>query len=162
MFRKRKGTTAILSYMGHLLMESRHGLIVDAEVTQANGTAERVAVIDMVKALTGTRHVTVGADKNYDTRGFVSAMRCANARPHIAQNTTRRSSAIDGRITRHPGYWTSQTIRKRIEECFGWLKTIGGLRKSRFVARDKLEFQFVQGAAAYTLVRMLNLGLAVC
>ena len=162
LFRKSQGTTAKLSYMGHLLMENRHGLIVDAQVTQATGTAEREAAIAMVEALTGTRRVTVGADKNYDTKGFVDAMRCANATPHVAQNDTNRSSAIDGRTTRHPGYQTSQAIRKRIEECFGWLKTIGGLRKSRFVGRDKLDFQFVLGAAAYNLVRMRNLGVAAC
>ena len=86
----------------------------------------------------------------------------ANATPHVAQNDTHRSSAIDERTTRHAGYRTSQTIRKRIEECFGWLKTIGGLRKSRFVGRDKLDFHFVLGAAAYNLVRMRNLGVAAC
>jgi len=162
LFRKSKGTTAKLSYMGHLLMENRHGLVVDARVTQATGTAEREAAIDMVEALTGTRRVTVGADKNYDTKGFVEAMRGAHATPHVAQNDTNRSSAIDGRTTRHAGYRTSQTIRKRIEECFGWLKTIGGLRKSRFVGREKLDFHFVLGAAAYNLVRMRNLGVAAC
>jgi len=130
LFKKSKGTTAKLSYMGHLLMENSHGLVVDAQVTPATGTAEREAAIDMVQALTDTRRVTVGADKNHDTKGFVESMRCANATPHVAQNDTNRSSAIDGRATRHEGYRTSLTIRKRIEECFGWLKTIGGLRKS--------------------------------
>jgi len=162
LFKKSKGTTAKLSYMGHLLMENRHGLVVDAQVTQATGTAEREAAIDMVQALTNTRRVTVGADKNYDTKGFVEAMREAHATPHVAQNDTNRSSAIDGRTTRHEGYRTSLTIRKRIEECFGWLKTIGGLRKSRFVGREKLDFHFVLGAAAYNLVRMRNLGVAAC
>ena len=162
LYKKSKGTTARLSYMGHLLMENRHGLVVDAQVTQATGTAEREAAITMVEALAGTHRVTVGADKNYDTRGFVDAMRCAHATPHVAQNDTNRSSAIDGRTTRHAGYRTSLTIRKRIEECFGWLKTIGGLRKSRFVGREKLDFHFVLGAAAYNLVRMRNLGVATC
>jgi len=92
----------------------------------------------------------------------VEAMRRTNATPHVAQNDTNRSSAIDGRTTRHAGYRTSQTIRKRIEECFGWLKTIGGLRKSRFIGREKLDFHFVLGAAAYNLVRMRNLGVATC
>ena len=133
LFRKSKGTTAKLSYMGHLLMENRHGLVVDARVTQATGTAEREAAIDMVEALTGKHRVTEGADKN-----------------------------IDGRTIRHAGYRTNQTIRKRIEECFGWLKTIGGLRKSRFVGRDKLDFHFVLGAATYNLVRMRNLGMVGC
>jgi len=162
LFRKSKGTAARLSYMGHLLMENRHGLVVDAQVTQATGTAEREAALTMVEALPGTHRVTVGADKNYDTKGFVAALRRTNATPHVAQNDTHRASAIDGRTTRHPGYRTSQTIRKRIEECFGWLKTIGGLRKSRFVGREKLDFHFVLGAAAYNLVRMRNLGVAAC
>jgi len=148
---------------GHLLMENRHGLVVDAQVTQATGTAEREAAIAMVSALTGTHRVTtVGADKNYDTKGFVEALRCANATPHVAQNDTNSSSAIDGRTTRHAGYRTSQTIRKRIEECFGWLKTVGGLRKSRFVGREKLDFHFLLVAAACNLVRMRNLGVAAC
>jgi len=162
LFRKSKGTAARLSYMGHLLMENRHGLVVDARVTQATGTAEREAAIEMVEALAGTRRVTVSADKNHDTKGFVQAMRCANATPHVAQNDTNRSSAIDGRTTHHEGYRTSLTIRKRIEECFGWLKTIGGLRKSRFVGREKLEFHFVLGAAVYNVVRMRNLGVVTC
>ena len=162
LFRKSKGTTAKLSYMGHLLMENRHGLVVDARVTQATGTAEREAAADMVEALTDTHRVTVGADKNYDTKGFVEKLRDANATPHVAQNDTHRSSAIDGCTTRHPGYRTSQTICKRIEECFGWAKTIGGLRKSRFVGREKLDFQFMLTMAAYNLVRMRNLGVASC
>ncbi len=131
-------------------------------MTQATGTAEREAAADMVEALTGTRRVTVGADKNYDTKGFVERLRDANATPHVAQNDTNRSSAIDGRTTRYPGYRSSQTIRKRIEECFGWAKTIGGLHKSRFVGREKLDFQFMLTMAAYNLVRMRNLGVASC
>ncbi len=162
LFRKSNGTAARLCYMGHLLMENRHGLVVDAKVTQATGKAEREAAADMIEALSGTHRVTVGADKNHDTKGFVEKMRDANATPHVAQNDTNRSSAIDGRTTRHPGYKTSQTIRKRIEECFGWAKTIGGLRKSRFVGREKLDFQFVLTMAAYNLVRMRNLGMASC
>ncbi|AOU96796.1 transposase [Acidihalobacter yilgarnensis] len=162
LFRKSQGTTAKLSYMGHLLMENRHGLVVDARVSQATGRAEREVGAEMVEALTGTHRVTVGADKNYDTRGFVRRLREANATPHVAQNDTRRTSAIDGRTTAHPGYRSSQTIRKRIEECFGWAKTIGGLRKSRFVGPEKLDFQFVLTMAAYNLVRMRNLGVAAC
>ena len=139
MFKKSKGSAAKLSYMGHLLMENRNGLVVNAQVTQATGTAEREAAVGMVEALSGTHRVTLGADKNYDTAGLVDDLRCAQVTPHVAQNTTNRSSAIDGRTTRHPGYRTSQAIRKRIEECFGWAKTVGGRRKSRFVGREKLD-----------------------
>ena len=162
LFKKSKGTAAKLSYMGHLLMENRHGLVVDAQVTQATGTAERAAAVDMAGALSGTHRVTLGADKNYDTQGCVDDLRCANVTPHVAQNTSNRSSAIDGRTTCHPGYATSQVIRKRIEECFGWAKTIGGLRKSRFIGREKLDFQFVLTFAAYNLIRMRNLGVVPC
>ena len=113
-------------------------------------------------ALGGGRRLTLGADRNYDTRGFVEAMRARNVTPHVAQNDTNHSSAIDERTTRHEGYRLSQTKRKRIEECFGWLKTIGGLRKSLFVGREKLDFQFVLTLAAYSLVRMRNLGVVPC
>lgn len=156
LFKKSQGTAAKLSYLGHILMENRNGLVTDTRVTQATGKAEREAAADMVCALGGTHRVTLGADKNYDTKGFVDEMRCANVTPHVAQNTTNRSSAIDERTTRHPGYKTSQVIRKRIEECFGWAKTVGGLRKSRFIGREKLGFQFTLTFAAYNLVRMRN------
>jgi IS5 family transposase len=131
-------------------------------VTQATGTAEREAAVDLVDALGGSQRITLGADKNYDTKGFVEELREMTVTPHVAQNDTNRSSAIDGRTTRHPGYATSQTIRKRIEECFGWAKTIGGLRKSRFIGREKLDFQFVMTFAAYNLIRMRNLGVVSC
>lgn len=143
-------------------MENRHGLVVDAQVTQATGTAEREAAIDMAGALSGTHRVTLGADKNYDTQGCVQSLREHHVTPHVAQNNNNRSSAIDGRTTRHTGYAASQRFRKRIEECFGWAKTVGGLRKSRFVGREKLDFQFVLTMAAYNLVRMRNLGVAGC
>jgi len=162
LFRKSAGTAARLCYMGHALMENRHGLVVEGEVTQATGTAEREAAVELVDALGVEGRATLGADKNYDTRGFVEEMRKRGVTPHVAQNDTRRSSAIDGRTTRHPGYRQSQTIRKRIEEVFGWLKTVGGLRKSRFVGREKLEFQFMLTLAAYNLVRMRNLGVVSC
>ncbi|WP_419621014.1 transposase, partial [Thiolapillus sp.] len=161
-YRKSSGVAAKLSYLGHILMENRHGLVVNAQVTQATGTAEREAAIDMVSALKGTHRVTLGADKNYDTQDCVEDLRLANVTPHVAQNTTNRSSAIDERTTRHGGYATSLKIRKRIEECFGWLKTVGGLRKSRFVGREKLEFQFVMSFAAFNLIRMRNLGVVAC
>ena len=162
LFRKSKGTAAKLAYLGHLLIENRNGLVVDAQVTQATGTAEREAAVDMVEALGGTHRMTLGADKNYDTKGCVDALRCANVTPHVAQNTSNRSSAIDGRTTHHAGYATSQRFRKRIEECFGWAKTIGGLRKSHFVGREKLDFRFVLTMTAYNLVRMRNLGVVAC
>ena len=162
LFKKSAGTTAKLSYMGHVLMENRNGLVVRAKVTQATGKAEREAAVDLVDALGGSRRLTLGADKNYDTQGFVEEMRARNVTPHVAQNDTNRSSAIDERTTRHEGYRVSQTKRKRVEECFGWLKTIGGLRKSPFVGREKLDFQLVLTFAAYNLVRMRNLGVVPC
>jgi transposase len=162
LYKKSAGTGAKLSYLGHILMENRHGLVVDGQVTQATGTAEREAAVDMASALGGTHRVTLGADKNYDTQGCVDDLRCANVTPHVAQNNSNRSSAIDGRTTCHEGYAVSLRIRKRIEECFGWAKTVGGLRKSRFVGREKLDFQFVLTFAAYNLVRMRNLGVAPC
>ena len=162
LYKKSPGTAAKLSYLGHVLMDNRHCLVVDAQVTQATGTAEREAAVDMAAALSGTHRVTLGADKNYDTQGCVDDLRCANVTPHVAQNTSNRSSAIDERTTRHEGYAVSQRIRKRIEEGFGWGKTIGCLRKSRFVGREKLDFQFVLTFAAYNLVRMRNLGVAAC
>ena len=162
LFRKSKGTAAKLAYLGHLLMENRSGLVVDARVTQATGTAEREMAVDMVEALGGRHRVTLGADKNYDTRACVDALRGANVTPHVAQNTSNRSSAIDGRTTHHRGYAMSQRFRKRIEECFGWAKVIGGMRKSRFVGREKLDFQFMLVKSAYNLIRMRNLGVAAC
>ena len=158
LFKKSTGSEAKLAYLGHLLMENRHGLVVDAKVTQATGTAEREAAVERVDALGGSQRITLGVDKNYDTQGFVEDMRELTVTPHVAQNDTNRSSAIDGRTTRHPGYATGQAIRKRIEECFGWAKTVGGLRKSRFIGREKLDFQFVMTFAAYNLIRMRNLG----
>lgn len=162
LFKKSAGTAAKLSYMGHAMMENRHGLVVEGEVTQATGTAEREAAVELVDALGVEGRATLGADKNYDTQDFVAQMRERNITPHVAQNDTRRASAIDGRTTRHPGYQQSQKIRKRIEEVFGWLKTVGGLRKSRFVGKEKLEFQFMLTLAAYNLVRMRNLGVVSC
>src|SRR6201982_24805 len=129
---KGKGKEAKLSYTGNLLVENRHGLIVNAEVFQANGTAERDAALVMLEKLPGTQPVTVGGDKGFDTQGFVAECRNLRVTPHVAQNLERRGgSAIDGRTTRHAGYTLSQRKRKRIEECFGWLKTIALMRKVR-------------------------------
>jgi len=161
-FKKSQFIAAKPSYMGHLLMENRNGLVVDAQVTQATGTAEREAAIEMIGAVEGSQRITLGADKGYDTTDFVEDCRLLKTTPHVAQNNTNRSSAIDGRTTHHAGYKKSLTIRKRIEECFGWAKTIGGIRKSRFIGREKLDFQFALTFAAFNLVRMRNLGLASC
>jgi transposase len=158
LFRKGPGKEAKLNYMGHVLMENRNGLAVQTELTQATGTAEREAAVAMVAAQTPDGGVTLGGDKNYDTQGCVADLRAVGVTPHVAQNTTRRGgSAIDGRTTRHPGYDLSQRIRKRVEEIFGWLKTVGGMRKTRFRGTTRVGWMFTWALAAYNLVRMRNL-----
>ena len=157
---RRKGKEAKLSYQGHVLMENRDGLVVDARLTQADGYAERSAALEMLEALPTRSRVTLGADKNYDTEPFVEACRELGVTPHVAQNTTNRRSAIDGRTTRHPGYAISQRTRKRIEEVFGWMKTVGLLRKTRHRGKRKVGWVFTFTAAAYNLVRMRNLAAA--
>lgn len=160
--RKGHGKEAKLSYSGHLLVENKNGLIVDAEGLQANGTAERDAALLMLEKLRGTKTVTVGGDKGFDTRGFVAECRHLRVTPHVAQNHARAGgSAIDARTTRHAGYKISQKKRKRIEECFGWLKTVAGLRKVRHRGVGKVAWIFTFACAAYNLVRMRNLGAAV-
>jgi transposase len=160
--RKGRGKEAKLSYRGHLLVENKNGRIVDAEGLQANGTAERDAALLMLEKLRGTKTVTVGGDKGFDTRGFVAECRHLRVTPHVAQNHARAGgSAIDGRTTRHTGYKISQKKRKRIEECFGWLKTIAGLRKVRHRGVGKVAWIFTFACAAYNLVRMRNLAAAV-
>jgi transposase len=159
--RKGPGKEAKLSYCGNLLVENRNGLIVDAEVFEANGTAERHAALVMLEQIPGTKPVTVGADKGYDTADFVAECRHMGATPHVAQNDGRRGgSAIDARTTRHAGYGISQQKRKRIEECFGWLKTIALLRKVRHRGIFKVDWVFTFACAAYNLVRMRNLSRA--
>ena len=156
--RKSAGKESHLSYSGNLLVENCNGLIVDAEVFQANGTAERDAALLMMERLPGTQPLTVGGDKGFDTRGFVAECRHLRVTPHVAQNLGRPGgSAIDGRTTRHPGYAVSQRKRKRIEECFGWLKTIALLRKVRHRGVCKVHWIFTLACAAYNLVRMRNL-----
>ena len=157
---RRKGKESALSYQGHVLMENRNGLVVRARLTQANGTAERETAVEMVADLNGNHRVTVGADKGYDTREFVDALRELKATPHVAQNTSGRSSAIDSRTARHEGYTLSQRCRKRVEEIFGWMKTIGPMRQTRFRGRCRVDWMFVFSAAAYNLVRMRNLAVA--
>jgi transposase len=157
--RKGDGKEAKLSYSGHVLMENRNGLIADAEVLQATGTAERDAALLMMEAIPGDHAVTVGADKGYDTKKFVEEARNLNATPHVAQK--KKHSAIDGRTTRHAGYAVSQQKRKRVEEIFGWMKTVGGMRKLRHRGLQLVAWMFTFTAAAYNLVRIRNLSNAV-
>jgi transposase len=155
--RKGAGKEAKLSYTGHVLMENRHGLVVDAVVDLATGTAERDAAFEMAAQIPGDRRVTVGGVKNYDTAELVEKCRGLNVTPHVAQNYKRRRSAIDDRTTRHPGYLLSQKKRKCVEEIFGWLKTVGGLRKLRHRGLERVGWMFTFGVAAYNLVRIRNL-----
>ncbi len=154
---RKKGQTSQLAYMGHLLTENRNGLIVSAILTPADGYAERAAALAMVEEVPGKRRITVGADRGFDTEDFVAECRNRNVTPHVAQNTTNRASRIDGRTLRHPGYEISQRKRKRIEECFGWMKTIGGMRKTRHRGTQRVGWMFVFTAAVYNLVRIRNL-----
>jgi len=151
-----------LSYLGHALVENRHGLLVDLRVSTATGTAEREVAIDMLAAHDRPRRTTLGADRGYDTGQFVDSCRELGVTPHVAQNTTNRSSAIDQRTTRHVGYSISQRLRMRIEQVFGWGKTIGGLRRTRLrrtrlrgLARTRFGTCLI--AAAYNLLRVSKL-----
>jgi transposase len=156
--RKGKGKEAKLSYTGNLLIENRNGLIVDALAWEAHGRAERDTALLMLEQLPGDHPVTVGGDKGFDTREFVRECRHMQVTPHVAQNDGRPGgSAIDQRTTRHEGYRISQRKRKRIEECFGWLKTIALLRKVRHRGLAKVDWIFAFACAAYNLVRMRNL-----
>jgi transposase len=159
--RKGAGKEARLSYSGHVLMENRNGLVADAAVLQASGTAEKEAALEMIGNIPGDHDVTVGADKAYDTKEFVKETRNMNATPHVAQNNKRRRSAIDGRTTRHEGYTISQRKRKRVEEIFGWMKTVGGMRKLRHRSLELVRWMFTLSTAAYNLVRIRNLSIAV-
>ncbi len=156
--RKGNGKEAKLSYNGNLLTENRSGLIVGTELFQANGTAERDAALVMLERITTPRRITVGADKGYDTKDFVAECRHMNVTPHVAQNTKRNGgSAIDARTTWHAGYAVSQQKRKRIEECFGWLKTVALIGKVRHRGIERVGWLFTFAAAAYNLVRMRKL-----
>jgi len=157
LYKKGKGKEAKLYYMGHVLMENRNGLAVDGQLTKATGTAEREAALDMLGDVPGDKRVTVGTDKAYDTKGFVKQTREMNATPHVTQNTKGRRSAIDGRTTRHAGYKLSLHCRARIEEINGWLKTVGGQRKTRYRGEELVGWMFELGLAAYNLVRMRKL-----
>jgi len=164
LYRKGAGKEAKLSYMGHVLMDNRHGLASNGCLTQAMGMAERDTAKRLVQKLPNRRNdcVTVGADKLYDTKKFVNDMRRLKVTPHVAQNTTNRRSAIDERTTRHEGYAISQRKRKRVEEIFGWLKTVGLMRKARHRGIGRVGWMFKFGLAVYNLVRINNLVGAPC
>lgn len=158
LFRKGPGKEAKLCFMGHALMENRNGLIVGAVATRASGHAERLAALHLIAPHADRPNpVTLGADKGFDARDFVAELREVNVTPHLAQNTSGRRSAIDGRTTRHAGYAVSQRIRKRIEEAFGWAKTVAGLRKARHRGLSKIDWQFTLAMAAYNLIRLPRL-----
>lgn len=158
LYKKGKGKEAKLCFMGHGLMENRHGLLVDACLTQADGHAERVAALHMIEPRADRpRAITLGADKAYDTEDFVNELRSMKVTPHVTQNANGRRSAIDGRTTRHGGYAVSLRIRKRIEEAFGWIKTVAGQDKTKFRGRDRVGWAFTLAVAAYDLVRLPKL-----
>lgn len=157
LYKKSTGSEAKLGYLGHVMTENRNGLIVDAALTLATGTAEREAALEMIGGLPTGSGITLGADKGYDTADFVAALRSMGVTPHVAQNDTNRRSAIDGRTTRHEGYGVSQRKRKRVEEVFGWGKVVGTIRKVKVRGLDRVGGLFTFAAAAYNLVRMRTL-----
>ena len=158
LYRKGQGKEAKLCFMGHALMENRHGLVVDACLTQADGHGERIAALHMIEPRADRcQAITLGADKAYDAEDFVNELRAMKVTPHVAQNTSGRSSAIDGRTTRHCGYAVSQRIRKRIEEAFGWIKMIAGQEKTKLRGRERVGWAFTFAAAAYNLTRLPKL-----
>ena len=159
LFKKGAHQAAKLSYMGHVLTENRHGLVLAVELTAASGTAEReVALLMLDRSTAGA--ATLGADKGYDTRDFVAQLRSRGVTPHVAQNDTRRRSAVDGRTTRHVGYAQSLRRRKLVEQVYGWVKTVGGGRKLHFVGLERNRHWLELTAAAYNLVRLAKLELA--
>lgn len=155
--KKATGQEAKLCYHGHVITENRNGIVVQAQVTIATGTAEREAAVALMEQAPRHRRATLGADKNYDTRDCVQKLRAQGVTPHVAQNDTRRASAIDGRTTRHAGYAISQQKRKRVEEFFGWLKTVAVLRQTRHRGQARVDWMFTLASAVYNLVRIRNL-----
>ncbi|WP_133599592.1 IS5 family transposase [Tepidicella xavieri] len=156
LFKKAQGDKSRLCHMGHILMDNRHGLVVDVEITHASGTAEREAALKMLARQKRKARLTVGADKGYDCRAFVQGCRQLGITAHVAAKA--KHSAIDGRTQRHEGYQVSLKVRKRIEEAFGWIKTVGGLAKTKLIGQAKLAGQALMGFAAYNLVRMGSIG----
>jgi hypothetical protein len=152
LYRKGQGKETKLCFMGHGLMENRHGLLVDACLT-----AERVAALHIIEPRAEQPPITLGADKAYDAEDFVNELRSMRVTPHVARHTSGRRSAIDGRTTRHGGYAVSQRIRKRMEEAFGWIKSVAGQDKTRFRGRDRVGWAFTFAAAACNLVRLPKL-----
>jgi transposase len=162
LYRKSKSTASILCYQGHVLMENRSGLVVSAVVTQADGNAERTAALAMLDTLPASQEKTLGADKAYDTADFIAGCRERKVTPHVAQNTERRGgSGLDGRTTRHTGYQLSQIIRKRIEEHFGWGKTVGGIRQTLFRGIDRVDWHFKLTMSASNILRIARMPFAV-
>jgi transposase len=158
LYRKSDGAESRLAYLGHVLMENRHGLVVQATATQATGTAERDAAVAMLRAQRMGPGCTIGADKNYDTHGFVAEARALGVTPHVSQNVKRPGgSAIDARTTRHDGYARSQSCRPRVERVFGWIKPIAGLRKIKLRGLAHVEWLFVFACAAFNLKRLMTL-----
>ncbi len=157
LYRKGSHQEAKLSYLGHVLSENRHGLVVDVELTEANGYGEREAALAMLEWSVSGR-ATLGADRAYDTRDFVEALRGLGVTPHVARNERGRRSAIDGRTTRYAGYKQSLRRRKRVGEVLGWLKTVGGGRKLRYIGRRRNRAWLELTAAAYNLVRFIAAG----
>jgi transposase len=157
LYRKGNGQEARLAYLGHVVMENRNGLAVGGTLTLATGTAEREAALVLAQAVPRARRATLGADRGYDTRDFVAELRARGITPHVAQHTTKRRSAIDGRTTHHPGYAMSIHARRFIERVFGWGKTVGPWRKTHFRGRDRVGMGFLFGLAVYDLVRLRTL-----
>jgi transposase len=157
LYKRAKGQAAQLCHMGHVVTENRHSLVVAASTTLATGTAERQAAEAMIEDLEANHRITVGADKACDTAAFVAEMRRLGVTPHVAQNGKGRRSAIDGRTTRQAGYKVSLRLRKRIEEVFGWMKTVGGQRKTRYRGTTRVGWMFTLSAAAYNLIRLPKL-----
>ncbi|HEX2748039.1 MAG TPA: IS5 family transposase [Verrucomicrobiales bacterium] len=157
LYRKGPGMEAKLCFIGHALMENRHGLFVDTRLTRVSGHAERLAALEMIEPRADkSEAITLGGDRGFDAADFVMELRDINVTPHIAQNMSRRSS-IDRRTTRHPGYAMSQRLRKRIEEGFGWMKTIAGLKKTKYRGLERVGWSFTMAAAAYNLIRLPKL-----
>jgi transposase len=157
LYKKSKGSEAKLSYLGHVLLENRHGLLVNTMVTLADRTAERDAALLMASQIPNGKTVTLGGDKNYDTQELVQDLREIKVRPHVAQNNANRRSAIDGRTTQHPGYAISQKKRTRVEESFGWMKMIGMLKKVKLRGLEKVSWLFTFVAGVYNLCRLQRL-----